>query len=67
MKTFIGLAVLALVACTQAQFNTHQRADRSAMVHLFEWRWVDIAAECERFLAPNGFAGVQVRRGIPDG
>uniref|UniRef100_A0A3B1KCB8 Uncharacterized protein n=1 Tax=Astyanax mexicanus TaxID=7994 RepID=A0A3B1KCB8_ASTMX len=22
---------------------------------LFEWRWADIAAECERYLAPNGF------------
>jgi len=30
-------------------------------VHLFEWKWDDIAAECENFLGPNGFAGVQVR------
>mgnify|MGYP002655326128 CR=1 FL=1 len=30
------------------------------MVHLFEWRWQDIANECETFLAPNGYAGVQV-------
>lgn len=30
------------------------------MVHLFEWKWSDIAAECERFLAPNGYAGVQI-------
>jgi len=30
------------------------------MVHLFEWKWADIANECETFLAPNGFAGVQV-------
>uniref|UniRef100_H3BVK0 alpha-amylase n=1 Tax=Tetraodon nigroviridis TaxID=99883 RepID=H3BVK0_TETNG len=28
--------------------------------HLFEWRWSDIAAECERFLGPNGFGGVQI-------
>lgn len=33
---------------------------RSAMVHLMDWRWPDIAAECENFLAPNGYAGVQV-------
>ena len=30
------------------------------MVHLMDWRWVDIARECEEFLAPNGYAGVQV-------
>jgi alpha-amylase len=30
------------------------------MVHLMDWRWVDIANECEGFLAPNGYAGVQV-------
>src|SRR5215470_11119246 len=29
-------------------------------VHLFEWRWIDIARECEVFLGPNGFAGVQI-------
>ena len=33
---------------------------RSVMIHLFEWKWNDIAAECERFLAPKGYAGVQV-------
>ncbi|XP_071491164.1 alpha-amylase A-like [Diadema antillarum] len=33
---------------------------RTVIVHLFEWKWVDIAEECERFLGPYGFAGVQV-------
>ena len=33
---------------------------RTVMVHLFEWKWADIAAECERFLGPMGYAGVQV-------
>nr|CAH7746109.1 unnamed protein product [Callosobruchus chinensis] len=27
---------------------------------MFEWRWDDIANECETFLGPKGFAGVQV-------
>ena len=31
------------------------------IVHLFEWKWADIAAECENFLAPKGFGGVQVK------
>jgi alpha-amylase len=29
-------------------------------VHLFEWRWADIAAECETFLGPNGIGAVQI-------
>jgi alpha-amylase len=33
---------------------------RTAFVHLFEWRWDDIATECEQFLGPKGFAAVQV-------
>ena len=30
------------------------------VVHLFEWKWTDIAAECENVLGPAGFAAVQV-------
>lgn len=29
-------------------------------VHLFEWKWRDIAVECETSLGPAGFAAVQV-------
>jgi alpha-amylase len=29
-------------------------------VHLFEWSWDDVAAECEQFLGPKGFNAVQV-------
>ena len=29
-------------------------------VHLFEWRWADIARECEQFLGPKGYAAVQI-------
>jgi alpha-amylase len=29
-------------------------------VHLFEWKWTDIATECETVLGPAGFAAVQV-------
>jgi alpha-amylase len=29
-------------------------------VHLFDWRWADIATECENVLGPAGFAAVQV-------
>ena len=29
-------------------------------VHLFEWKWTDIASECEAVLGPRGFRAVQV-------
>lgn len=34
--------------------------ERTVMVHLFEWKWSDVAQECENFLGPKGFAAVQV-------
>ncbi|MGQ0702209.1 MAG: alpha-amylase [Gemmatimonadales bacterium] len=30
------------------------------MVHLFEWKWTDIATECEAVLGPAGFKAVQI-------
>lgn len=54
---FILVAVITVV---NGQFDPHQLPDRSTIVHLFEWKWDDIAAECENFLGPKGFAGVQV-------
>jgi len=58
MKLFI--AILSLVALVVGQWNPHFSTGRSVMVHLFEWKWEDIALECERFLGPKGFGGVQI-------
>jgi len=33
---------------------------RGTYVHLFEWKWNDIALECENFLGPKGFGAVQI-------
>uniref|UniRef100_A0A3Q2E6Z4 alpha-amylase n=1 Tax=Cyprinodon variegatus TaxID=28743 RepID=A0A3Q2E6Z4_CYPVA len=41
------------------QHNPNFQHGRTTIVQLFEWRWSDIAAECERFLAPKGFGGIQ--------
>ncbi len=30
------------------------------LVHLFEWRWADVASECEGVLGPAGYRAVQV-------
>jgi alpha-amylase len=39
---------------------TGRAAAGDAFVHLFEWRWADIATECEQFLGPKGFKAVQI-------
>uniref|UniRef100_H3A6W9 Alpha-amylase n=1 Tax=Latimeria chalumnae TaxID=7897 RepID=H3A6W9_LATCH len=54
------LTLLAVLGVCWAQYNPNTQPHKTAIVHLFEWRWVDIAAECERYLAPNGFGGVQI-------
>jgi len=41
-------------------FRTPVPPPGSAFVHLFEWKWTDIAKECEAFLGPAGFEAVQV-------
>jgi len=40
--------------------NTNCHGNRLAVTHLFEWKWNNIADECERFLGPMGYCGVQV-------
>jgi len=35
-------------------------ATGDVFVHLFEWKWTDIAAECENVLGPAGFTAVQI-------
>nr|BAA01600.1 maltopentaose forming amylase [Pseudomonas sp.] len=37
-----------------------QSAPRTAFVQLFEWKWTDVARECETYLGPKGFAAVQI-------
>lgn len=56
----VFLLLNALITLAAAFKNPSYVANHSVMVHLFEWKWNDIADECERFLAPNGYAGVQV-------
>lgn len=61
MKLLLLPLLLAVTLDLAAsQWNPNNQKDRQAMVHLFEWKWDDIAAECKRFLGPKGFAGVQV-------
>jgi alpha-amylase len=52
--------VIAVVDLVNGQFNPNQLPDTGGIVHLFEWKWKDIAAECERFLSVYKYGGVQV-------
>ncbi|NXB74452.1 AMYP amylase, partial [Donacobius atricapilla] len=52
--------LLLIVGFCWGQYNPNTLPKRTSIVHLFEWRWQDIALECERYLAPNGFGGVQI-------
>ncbi|XP_055845375.1 alpha-amylase 1-like [Episyrphus balteatus] len=56
----LALLIAVVVATTNGQHNPNYWPGRDTMVHLFEWKWADIANECEQFLAPKGYAGVQV-------
>ena len=64
-----GLGACALVAagCVTGPAPNHGPpevilldAPRTAFVQLFEWKWTDIARECESYLGPKGFAAVQI-------
>ncbi|XP_027210307.2 pancreatic alpha-amylase 2a5 [Penaeus vannamei] len=54
------LSLTLLAAAAHAQWNANVWDNRQVMVHLFEWKWTDIANECENFLAPRGYGAVQV-------
>lgn len=61
MKTATVLTFVTLLVRFGQSWDPNWWDDRNTIVHLFEWPFSDIAAECERFLAPKGYAGVQVK------
>ncbi|XP_075978454.1 alpha-amylase-like [Anticarsia gemmatalis] len=56
------LLLCGVVYCFR-DYQHHKRtnllANRTVIVQLFEWKWLDIADECERFLGPKRYGGVQ--------
>lgn len=62
MQVAILLSVISclLVNYIHATKDPNSAGNRHTAVHLFEWKWTDIANECERFLGPYGYSGVQV-------
>lgn len=61
MKLLTLTFLLVQVILSKCDYtDPHWWPDRSVMVHLMDWKFSDVARECETFLAPNGYAGVQV-------
>ncbi|MBI4781831.1 MAG: alpha-amylase family protein [Oscillatoriophycideae cyanobacterium NC_groundwater_1537_Pr4_S-0.65um_50_18] len=58
----VSFWVLPLLLLTSRKFDSFPAAPPRppVFVHLFEWKWEDVAQECESFLAPNGYGAVQV-------
>ena len=60
----VGLpAIPGPVSSQEAPTETLVAAQEGAgdtIVHLFQWNWDSVAAECADFLGPNGYGGVQV-------
>lgn len=60
-KLILSLICSILVQQTfSVTYSPNYTPRHDVMVHLFEWKFRDIALECERYLGPNGFGGVQV-------
>lgn len=60
-----GVAVVLSVVGAAWAASSPWCDERQTIVHLFEWKWADVASECEDVLGPAGFCGVQVRRAAP--
>ena len=57
-----GLRLVAVCVLTSGFFLASQgfSIEGRAFVHLFEWRWQDVARECRDHLGPAGYKAVQV-------
>lgn len=55
------LILLAIIGNVRSQWDPNFAPGRTTITHLFEWKWATIAEECERFLGPYGYGGVQVK------
>ncbi len=49
-----------LVGITPILGESTTNTQGKVIVHLFEWKWPDIAQECEQYLGPMGIDGVQI-------
>lgn len=60
MTWFSVVLLLTVLGTSLAQYDPNYVPGRDVMVHLMDWKFSDIADECERFLAPKSFGGIQL-------
>lgn len=61
MYSKLNAGTLSAVALSlMAAFSTVQAAPGQVYVNLFEWKYSDIAKECNDYLGPKGFSAVQI-------
>ena len=65
MLRILGIILFFICSVIESSYGSaysdpHFVGDRRVIVHLMEWRYEDIAKECELFLGPYGYGGVQV-------
>lgn len=56
----ILVALGTISGSTSTAKPTATEPESEVIVHLFEWRWIDIATECETVLGPSGVSAVQI-------
>lgn len=57
---FVVLTIHFQGSLSDPYSDPHFTGNRTVIVHLMQWKFSDIAAECERFLGPYGYGGVQL-------
>jgi len=55
----VGAVTPELDSSVYEDFNSPS-GSKHVFVHLFEWKWTDVAQECTDWLGPKGFKAVQV-------
>lgn len=56
----LGMGGCQVAQLPPAAGGQQTSSPRSVIVQLFEWRWSDIAQECEVWLGPRGYGAVQI-------
>ncbi|RCU50940.1 alpha-amlyase [Corallincola holothuriorum] len=59
MKRLAKTASISAIAAAMLGLSG-QAYSKDVAVHLFEWKWTEIANECETFLGPKGYNAVQI-------
>lgn len=54
------ITLIALAYSWSPYHESHMIEGRSVIVQLHEWRFDDLAIECERFFGPKGYGAVQI-------